>query len=167
MLRLSLFFMDWEGIDSLISLADFGTTVAILAANTYVGLKAHYWTVMTWIVVVGSTPVMAYSYFSTPDFTILFGTMTFCPSIYCQILVYGVSSAGQGYHSSLFYTTTVDPFNIWLDAVDATFCDGDNSLPNSNGSGSCSISAVKPPNVVSISYGFNEAESTMADATRQ
>lgn len=49
------------------------------------------WTVMTWIVVVGSTLVMllwiiVYSFFSTPDFneevTILFGTMTFWSTVF-------------------------------------------------------------------------------------
>jgi hypothetical protein len=95
------------------------------------------WTVITWLVVVGSTVVMllwiiVYSFFSTPDFndevTILFGNMTFwstvfltaticlgtalvlqrkfgtqldlfSPSIYCQILDYGVFPAGQVHHS--------------------------------------------------------------------
>ncbi|KAG2740303.1 hypothetical protein P692DRAFT_20318274 [Suillus brevipes Sb2] len=43
------------------SLADFGTTVAvaaIFAANTYVGMNTHYWTPITWVVVIGSSLVM-------------------------------------------------------------------------------------------------------------
>ncbi|KAF9044299.1 phospholipid-transporting ATPase 1 [Panaeolus papilionaceus] len=78
----------WNG-KGLDSLADFGTTVsvaAIMSANTYVGLNTHYWTIMTWIVVVGSTVIMMlwiviYSFFPSPDFMdeviILFGTVSF------------------------------------------------------------------------------------------
>ncbi|KAF8310990.1 phospholipid-transporting ATPase 1 [Clavulina sp. PMI_390] len=72
---------DGRGIDSL---SDFGTTVAIaaiFAANAFVGLSNRYWTVITWVVIVGSTlacPVWIaiYSQFDTSDyineFTILF-----------------------------------------------------------------------------------------------
>ncbi|KAG2737833.1 hypothetical protein P692DRAFT_20657722, partial [Suillus brevipes Sb2] len=47
-----------KGIDSL---ADFGTTIAvaaIFAANTYVGMNTHYWTSITWVVVIRSSLVM-------------------------------------------------------------------------------------------------------------
>ncbi|KAI5988265.1 hypothetical protein EDC04DRAFT_2884149 [Pisolithus marmoratus] len=62
-----------KGIDSL---ADLGTTVAvaaIFAANTYVGMNTHYWTFITWIVVIGSSLVMIlwvviYSYFPPDNF---------------------------------------------------------------------------------------------------
>ncbi|WVQ83216.1 hypothetical protein IAT38_005355 [Cryptococcus sp. DSM 104549] len=40
------------------SLWDFGTTVAaagVLAANSYIGINSRYWTVVTWVVYVGST----------------------------------------------------------------------------------------------------------------
>jgi len=63
---------------SIESLADFGTTVsvaAIFAANTYVGISTHYWTVITWVIVVGSSLVMLlwiviYSFFESPDFVL-------------------------------------------------------------------------------------------------
>ncbi|KXN91577.1 Phospholipid-transporting ATPase DNF1 [Leucoagaricus sp. SymC.cos] len=85
-----------KGIDSL---ADFGTTVAvaaIFAANTYVGLNTHYWTIMTWIVVVGSTLVMllwilVYSFFMSIDFVeevlILFGGITFWATVLVTVTV--------------------------------------------------------------------------------
>ncbi|KAF9524901.1 phospholipid-transporting ATPase 1 [Crepidotus variabilis] len=84
--------ISWTGRD-VNSLADFGTTVAvsaIAAANIYVGLNTHYWTVMTWIVVIGSTVVMMiwiviYSFFPSVDFIdevmILFGTVTFWSTV--------------------------------------------------------------------------------------
>ncbi|KAF8066587.1 phospholipid-transporting ATPase 1 [Lyophyllum atratum] len=79
-----------RGIDSL---SDFGTTVAvsaIFAANSYVGLNTNYWTVITWIVVFGSTIVMmlwivVYSFFLTSDFVdevmILFGGVIFWATV--------------------------------------------------------------------------------------
>ncbi|KAE9393504.1 phospholipid-translocating P-type ATPase [Gymnopus androsaceus JB14] len=75
------------------SLSDFGTTAsvaAILAANTYVGINTNYWTVITWIVVFGSTIVMllwitVYSFFFSADFIdeviILFGELTFWTTV--------------------------------------------------------------------------------------
>ncbi|KAJ8514613.1 hypothetical protein ONZ45_g7879 [Pleurotus djamor] len=85
-----------KGIDSL---ADFGTTVAvaaIFAANTYVGMNTHYWTIMTWIVVWGSSIVMllwivVYSFFFSFDFIdeviILFGTLTFWAVVLIAVAV--------------------------------------------------------------------------------
>ncbi|CAA7270411.1 unnamed protein product [Cyclocybe aegerita] len=85
-----------RGVDSL---ADFGTTVAvaaIVAANTYVGLNTHYWTAMTWIVVLGSTIVMmlwivVYSFFMSNDFvdevSILFGTVTFWTTVILSAVI--------------------------------------------------------------------------------
>ncbi|KAF7324593.1 P-type phospholipid transporter [Mycena kentingensis (nom. inval.)] len=79
-----------KGIDSL---ADFGTTVAVAAiftANSYVGLNTNYWTVLTWIVVYGSTFVMMawiaiFSFFYSIDFidevVVLFGELTFWTSV--------------------------------------------------------------------------------------
>ncbi|KAG9309612.1 hypothetical protein JVU11DRAFT_10273 [Chiua virens] len=62
-----------RGIDSL---TDLGTTVAIaaiFAANTFVGMNTHYWTFITWIVVIGSSLVMllwvvSYSYAPANNF---------------------------------------------------------------------------------------------------
>ncbi|KAJ6607681.1 phospholipid-translocating P-type ATPase [Mycena sp. CBHHK59/15] len=85
-----------KGIDSL---ADFGTTVAvaaILTANTYVGLNTNYWTVLTWIVVFGSTIVMMawiviFSFFFSVDFidevTVLFGELTFWTTVTVTSLI--------------------------------------------------------------------------------
>ncbi|KAJ7182905.1 phospholipid-transporting ATPase 1 [Mycena crocata] len=85
-----------KGIDSL---ADFGTTVAvaaILTANTYVGLNTHYWTVLTWVVVFGSTIVMMlwiliFSFFVSVDFideaTVLFGELTFWTTVVVASLI--------------------------------------------------------------------------------
>ncbi|KAF9002486.1 hypothetical protein BDQ17DRAFT_1409499 [Cyathus striatus] len=82
----------WNG-KGIESLADFGTTVsvaAIVAANTYVGINTNYWTVITWIIVIGSSVVMLiwiaiYSFFFSSDFIdeviILFGTMTFWATV--------------------------------------------------------------------------------------
>ncbi|KAG5641467.1 hypothetical protein DXG03_005130 [Asterophora parasitica] len=84
--------ISWNG-NTIESLSDFGTTVsvaAILTANSYVGLNTNYWTIITWIVVFGSTIVMmlwivVYSFFLTSDFTdevmILFGGITFWATI--------------------------------------------------------------------------------------
>lgn len=92
-----------RGIDSL---ADFGTTVAvaaIFAANTYVGMNTHYWTSITWIVIVGSSLVMMlwiviYSFlpvntfFSNTDgfideVEILFSNVTFWTTVVFSVLV--------------------------------------------------------------------------------
>ncbi|KAH7890567.1 hypothetical protein F5I97DRAFT_1798880 [Phlebopus sp. FC_14] len=92
-----------KGIDSL---ADFGTTVgiaAIFAANTYVGMNTHYWTFMTWIVVIGSSLVMIlwvviYSFLpannffsSTASFVdeveVLFSNVTFWATVLFSVLV--------------------------------------------------------------------------------
>ncbi|KAH9476290.1 Putative phospholipid-transporting ATPase C24B11.12c [Psilocybe cubensis] len=85
-----------KGVDSL---ADFGTTVAvaaIMSANAYVGLNTHYWTIMTFIVVIGSTLVMLlwiviYSFFPSADFvdevTILFSTIYFWASVFLATTV--------------------------------------------------------------------------------
>ncbi|KAF9042681.1 phospholipid-translocating P-type ATPase [Rhodocollybia butyracea] len=80
--------VSWDG-KSIEALSEFGTTAsvaAIFAANTYVGINTNYWTVITWIVVFGSTIVMMlwiviYSFFFSADFinevVILFGELTF------------------------------------------------------------------------------------------
>ncbi|KAI0320024.1 phospholipid-translocating P-type ATPase [Amylostereum chailletii] len=67
--------LSWNG-KTLESLADFGTTAsvaAIFAANCYVGINTHYWTIITWLVVLGSSIVMllwilVYSFFPSFDF---------------------------------------------------------------------------------------------------
>ncbi|KLO11791.1 subtilisin-like protein [Schizopora paradoxa] len=69
-------------------------------------------------------------------------------------------------------------FNNWLDAVDGSFCTfdgGDNKefdgiYPDTRRGGfdkpeSCGI--IAPPNVISVSYGTDEASVTLAYATRQ
>lgn len=85
-----------KGIDSL---ADFGTTVsvaAIFAANTYVGINTNYWTVITWIVNIGSSLAMMawiiiYSFFDSPDFNdevvVLFGNIVFWASVVVAVVV--------------------------------------------------------------------------------
>ncbi|KAG8221446.1 hypothetical protein J3R82DRAFT_1642 [Butyriboletus roseoflavus] len=92
-----------RGIDSL---ADFGTTVgiaAIFAANTYVGMNTHYWTFITWIVVIGSSLVMLlwvviYSYFPANNFfsttgsfvdevEVLFSNVTFWATVVFSVMV--------------------------------------------------------------------------------
>ncbi|KAG8692278.1 hypothetical protein FRC08_009880 [Ceratobasidium sp. 394] len=85
-----------KGIDSL---ADFGTTVsvaAIFSANLYVGINTRYWTILTWIVTLGSMAVLliwiaVYSQFESVDFndeiSILFSTMTFWGSVILSICV--------------------------------------------------------------------------------
>ncbi|KAF5371423.1 hypothetical protein D9757_010009 [Collybiopsis confluens] len=84
--------VSWNG-KTIESLADFGTTAsvaAILAANSYVGLNTNYWTVITWIIVFGSTIAMMlwitiYSFFFSADFIdeviILFGELTFWTTV--------------------------------------------------------------------------------------
>ncbi|KAF5313608.1 hypothetical protein D9611_010219 [Ephemerocybe angulata] len=88
----------WTG-KTINSLSDFGTTVAvsaIFAANTFVGLNTNYWTVMTWIVVIGSTVVMwvwviVYSLFHSQDFIdeafILFGTVPFWTTVVLTVTI--------------------------------------------------------------------------------
>ncbi|KAG6909762.1 hypothetical protein DXG01_015478 [Tephrocybe rancida] len=84
--------VSWNG-KGIESLSEFGTTVAvsaIFAANSYIGLNTNYWTVITWVVVFGSTIVMmlwivVYSFFLTKDFVdeviILFGGITFWATV--------------------------------------------------------------------------------------
>ena len=67
--------VSWNG-RAMEGLYDFGTTsavAAIFAANIYVGIDTHYWTVITWVIIVGSNVVMllwilVYSFFPTQDF---------------------------------------------------------------------------------------------------
>ncbi|KAN0126049.1 P-type ATPase [Russula decolorans] len=80
--------ISWNG-RTIESLSDFGTTVAVAAiitANTYVGINTHYWTIITWVIIPGSSLVMLlwivlYSFFESFDFTHevqrLFGGVTF------------------------------------------------------------------------------------------
>ncbi|KIM27890.1 hypothetical protein M408DRAFT_329812 [Serendipita vermifera MAFF 305830] len=88
----------WSG-RTLDSLADFGTTVAISAifsANLFVGLNTRYWTVITWIAVVGSmllmcTWVVAYSFFDSIQFTreaiVLFSTVGFWSTVIFTVIL--------------------------------------------------------------------------------
>ncbi|KAI0643994.1 phospholipid-translocating P-type ATPase [Trametes meyenii] len=90
--------VSWNG-KTIESLADFGTTVsvaAIIAANTYVGINTHYWTVITWVIVIGSSVVMLvwiaiYSAFDSIDFNdevvILFGEVTFWASVLFSVVI--------------------------------------------------------------------------------
>ncbi|KAG8835462.1 hypothetical protein FRC17_003029 [Serendipita sp. 399] len=90
--------VSWSG-KTLDSLADFGTTVAISAifsANLFVGLNTRYWTVITWIAVVGSmllmcTWVVAYSYFHSISFNreveVLFSTVGFWATVLFTIIL--------------------------------------------------------------------------------
>ncbi|KAJ7581830.1 phospholipid-transporting ATPase 1 [Mycena floridula] len=90
--------VSWNG-KSIDSLADFGTTVAvsaILAANCYVGINTNYWTVITWVVVFGSTIIMLlwvciYSFLFSVDFideaTILFGGLIFWTTVIFAVIV--------------------------------------------------------------------------------
>ncbi|KAH9896461.1 phospholipid-translocating P-type ATPase [Cubamyces lactineus] len=90
--------VSWNG-KTIESLADFGTTVsvaAIIAANTYVGINTHYWTVITWVIVIGSSVVMLlwiaiYSAFESVDFVdevvILFGEITFWASVLISVII--------------------------------------------------------------------------------
>ncbi|GJE99985.1 phospholipid-transporting ATPase [Phanerochaete sordida] len=90
--------MSWNG-KSVESLSDFGTTVsvaAIWAANTYVGINTHYWTVITWVVVLGSSVVMfawivIYSYFPSSDFVeevvVLCGQSIFWFSVIVSVMI--------------------------------------------------------------------------------
>ncbi|KAG7095035.1 hypothetical protein E1B28_005826 [Marasmius oreades] len=90
--------VSWNG-KGLEALSEFGTTVsvaAIFAANTFVGMNTNYWTIITWLVVFGSTIVMllwivVYSFFFSADFidevTILFGELTFWTTIVFAVIV--------------------------------------------------------------------------------
>ncbi|KAI9057700.1 phospholipid-translocating P-type ATPase [Trametes sanguinea] len=90
--------VSWNG-KTIESLSDFGTTVsvaAIIAANTYVGLNTHYWTVITWIIVIGSSVVMLlwiaiYSAFPSIDFVdevvVLFGEVTFWACVLISVVI--------------------------------------------------------------------------------
>jgi phospholipid-translocating ATPase len=90
--------ISWNG-KTIDSLSDFGTTVsvaAIFAANTYVGINTNYWTVITWIVVFGSSVVMllwilVYSFFESNDFNdeviVLFGELTFWTTVVISVVV--------------------------------------------------------------------------------
>ncbi|KAF9556878.1 phospholipid-transporting ATPase 1 [Agrocybe pediades] len=90
--------VSWNG-KPVNSLSDFGTTVAVAAivsANTFVGMNTHYWTIMTWIVVVGSSVVMMlwiviFSFFQSVDFndevSILFGTIAFWTAVVLAAVV--------------------------------------------------------------------------------
>ncbi|EIN05442.1 phospholipid-translocating P-type ATPase [Punctularia strigosozonata HHB-11173 SS5] len=90
--------VSWNG-KAMDSLSDFGTTVsvaAIFAANFYVGLNTHYWTIITWVVVFGSSLIMVawiaiYSFFDTPDFNdevaILYGGITFWATIVISVVL--------------------------------------------------------------------------------
>ncbi|KAH7104048.1 phospholipid-translocating P-type ATPase [Auriculariales sp. MPI-PUGE-AT-0066] len=78
----------WNG-KTLDGYADYGTTCAvsaICAVNLYVGLNTRYWTIMTWIINIGScllcmTWVVIYSFLSTTQFRdeviVLFGNLQF------------------------------------------------------------------------------------------
>ncbi|KAA1479229.1 phospholipid-translocating P-type ATPase [Dentipellis sp. KUC8613] len=90
--------LSWNGrgIDSL---SDFGTTVsvaAIFSANVYVGMNTQYWTVITWVVVIGSSLAMVlwiaiYSFFPTFDFQdeviILFGNVIFWATVVLSVVL--------------------------------------------------------------------------------
>ncbi|KAI0064385.1 phospholipid-translocating P-type ATPase [Artomyces pyxidatus] len=90
--------ISWNG-KGIESLADFGTTAsvaAIFAANTYVGINTRYWTVITWIVIVGSSLVMVlwiviYSLFESFDFVdevqILYGGITFWATVLISVAI--------------------------------------------------------------------------------
>ncbi|KAJ3710320.1 hypothetical protein C8R42DRAFT_597264, partial [Lentinula raphanica] len=90
--------VSWNG-KTIESLSYFGTTAsvaAILAANSYVGINTHYWTVITWIVIFGSTIVIllwitVYSFFFSSDFIneviILFGELTFWTTVIFSAIV--------------------------------------------------------------------------------
>ncbi|OSX62305.1 hypothetical protein POSPLADRAFT_1181423 [Postia placenta MAD-698-R-SB12] len=88
----------WNG-KAIESISDFGTTVsvaAIFAANLYVGMNTRYWTIITWIVVIGSSVVMVlwitvYSFFDTPNFNdevvVLFGEISFWATVLFSVVV--------------------------------------------------------------------------------
>ena len=84
--------VSWNG-RAMEGLYDFGTTsavAAIFAANIYVGIDTHYWTVITWVIIVGSNVVMllwilVYSFFPTHDFyyevEILYSSIVFWATV--------------------------------------------------------------------------------------
>ncbi|KAI0051555.1 phospholipid-translocating P-type ATPase [Auriscalpium vulgare] len=88
--------VSWNG-KGIESLTDFGTTVAvsaIFAANTYVGINTQYWTVITWLVIVGSSLVVlvwiiVYSFFTAfeREVQILFGGVTFWATVVLAVSV--------------------------------------------------------------------------------
>ncbi|PSR73519.1 hypothetical protein PHLCEN_2v10631 [Hermanssonia centrifuga] len=90
--------ISWNG-RAIDSLSDFGTTVsvaAIWAANTYVGINTHYWTVITFLIVIGSSVVMfawivIYSFFESSDFVdeviVLCGNGVFWFSVIMSVIV--------------------------------------------------------------------------------
>ncbi|KAI0289421.1 hypothetical protein B0F90DRAFT_1812527 [Multifurca ochricompacta] len=90
--------ISWNG-KTVESLSDFGTTVAVAAivtANTYVGINTQYWTVITWVIVLGSSIVMLlwvviYSYFESFDFVHearrLFGGVTFWVTVILTVSI--------------------------------------------------------------------------------
>ncbi|KAH9846917.1 phospholipid-translocating P-type ATPase [Lenzites betulinus] len=90
--------VSWNG-KTIESLSDFGTTVsvaAIIAANTYVGINTHYWTVITWCIVIGSSVIMMvwiaiYSAFESIDFVdevvVLFGEVTFWATVLMSVVI--------------------------------------------------------------------------------
>ncbi|KIJ08019.1 hypothetical protein PAXINDRAFT_158245 [Paxillus involutus ATCC 200175] len=76
-----------KGIDSL---ADFGATVAvtaIFAASAYVGLSTNYWTLITWIVVIGSTLMMVLTASFVDEVEVLFSNVTFWVTVVFSALV--------------------------------------------------------------------------------
>ncbi|KZT71083.1 phospholipid-translocating P-type ATPase [Daedalea quercina L-15889] len=89
----------WDDGRTFESQSDLGTTVAvaaIFAANCYVGLNTHYWTVITWVVVFGSSVIMIlwiviYSFFNTPNFNdeviILFSEVIFWATVIMSVII--------------------------------------------------------------------------------
>ena len=65
----------WNGLQ-MESLYDFGTTctvAAVFAANAYIGIDTHYWTIITWLTIIGSNLalliwILIYSFFPTQNF---------------------------------------------------------------------------------------------------
>ncbi|KAF8328106.1 uncharacterized protein EI90DRAFT_2926464 [Cantharellus anzutake] len=79
------------------SLSDFGTTVAVAAifsANLFVGLSNRYWTILTWIVIIGSMLscivwIAVYSQFDTftDEINILFSTTSFWSAVFFSVVI--------------------------------------------------------------------------------
>lgn len=90
--------VSWNG-KTIESLADFGTTVAVAAivtANTYVGINTHYWTILTWVIIPGSSLLMllwtvVYSFLESFDFVDevqrLFGGVTFWAAVILSVAI--------------------------------------------------------------------------------
>ncbi|CAK5276718.1 unnamed protein product [Mycena citricolor] len=109
--------VSWNGRD-IDSLTDFGTTSAvsaIMAANIFVGLNTHYWTVLTWLVVFGSTLVMMiwiviFSLFVSQnfinEFIVLFGELTFWTTV---VLATTIALAPR--FISKYYSTVYSPLD--------------------------------------------------------